>query len=65
MVLQDVVATRERPYGPRVIEVRGVSKRYDEKPAVDDLAFPWYRGTCTEELDWAVCSYAATHDAAD
>ena len=37
MVLQGVVRTREKPYGDGVIDVRGVTKRYGEKLAVDDL----------------------------
>jgi ABC-2 type transport system ATP-binding protein len=47
MVLQDVVATRETPYGSRVIEVRGVSKRYGEKVAVDNLTFSVASGIVT------------------
>jgi len=47
MVPQDVVPTRETPYGPRVIEVRGVSKRYGEKVAVDDLTFSVAPGIVT------------------
>jgi ABC-2 type transport system ATP-binding protein len=47
MVLQDVVATRGKPYGDGVIEVRGVSKRYGEKVAVDDLTFSVAPGIVT------------------
>jgi len=47
MVLQSVVATRGKPYGAGVIEVRGVSKRYGEKLAVDDLTFSVAPGIVT------------------
>jgi ABC-2 type transport system ATP-binding protein len=47
MVLRDVVATRGKPYGDGVIEVRGVSKRYGEKLAVDDLTFSVAPGIVT------------------
>ena len=47
MVLQGVVATRGKPYGDGVIEVRGVSKRYGEKLAVDDLTFSVAPGIVT------------------
>ena len=47
MVLQGVVATRGKPYGAGVIEVRGVSKRYGEKVAVDDLTFSVAPGIVT------------------
>jgi ABC-2 type transport system ATP-binding protein len=47
MVLQDVVSARERPYGEVVIDVRGVSKRYGEKVAVDDLSFEVQPGIVT------------------
>jgi ABC-2 type transport system ATP-binding protein len=47
MVLQGVVATRGKPYGAGVIEVRGVSKRYGEKLAVDDLTFSVAPGIVT------------------
>jgi hypothetical protein len=39
IVLQGVVPARETPYGDGVIDVRGVTKRYGEKVAVDDLTF--------------------------
>jgi ABC-2 type transport system ATP-binding protein len=47
MVLQDVVAARKTPYGDGVIDVRGVSKRYGEKVAVDDLSFSVSPGIVT------------------
>jgi ABC-2 type transport system ATP-binding protein len=47
MVLQVVVATSGRPYGGGVIDVRGVTKRYGEKLAVDDLTFQVQPGVVT------------------
>jgi ABC-2 type transport system ATP-binding protein len=47
MVLQDVVGARKTPYGDGVIEVRGVTKRYGEKVAVDDLTFSVAPGIVT------------------
>jgi len=47
MVPQDVVAARKTPYGDGVIDVRGVTKRYGEKVAVDDLSFSVSPGIVT------------------
>jgi ABC-2 type transport system ATP-binding protein len=47
MVLRDVVAARKTPYGDGVIDVRGVTKRYGEKVAVDDLSFSVSPGIVT------------------
>jgi ABC-2 type transport system ATP-binding protein len=47
MVLQDVVAAYKKPYGDGMIDVRGVSKRYGEKLAVDDLSFSVSPGIVT------------------
>jgi ABC-2 type transport system ATP-binding protein len=47
MVLQAVVPTRGTPYVDGVIDVRGVSKRYGEKLAVDDLTFSVAPGVVT------------------
>ena len=47
IVLRGVVRAHETPYGDRVIEVRGVSKRYGEKLAVDDLTFSVSPGMVT------------------
>jgi ABC-2 type transport system ATP-binding protein len=47
MVLQGVVGAPEKPYGDGVIDVRGVSKRYGEKLAVDDLTFSVAPGIVT------------------
>jgi ABC-2 type transport system ATP-binding protein len=47
MVLQGVVGSRGKPYGAGVIDVRGVSKRYGEKLAVDDLTFSVAPGIVT------------------
>jgi ABC-2 type transport system ATP-binding protein len=47
MVLWVVVRTRGKPYGDRMIDVRGVSKRYGEKLAVDDLSFQVQSGVVT------------------
>jgi ABC-2 type transport system ATP-binding protein len=41
------VAARESPYGEVVIDVRGVTKRYGEKVAVDDLSFSVAPGVVT------------------
>ena len=47
MVLRGVVGTRSAPYGDGVIDVRGVTKRYGEKVAVDDLTFSVIPGVVT------------------
>jgi len=47
MVLWVVVRTRGKPYGDRMIDVRGVTKRYGEKLAVDDLTFAVKPGIVT------------------
>jgi ABC-2 type transport system ATP-binding protein len=47
MVLQVVVRTCLAPYGDGVINVRGVTKRYGEKVAVDDLSFSVSPGIVT------------------
>lgn len=47
IVLQSVVPALETPYGDGVIDVQGVSKRYGEKLAVDDLTFSVSPGVVT------------------
>jgi ABC-2 type transport system ATP-binding protein len=47
MVLGDVVPRRWTPYVDGVIDVRGVTKRYGEKVAVDDLTFSVTPGIVT------------------
>jgi len=47
MGLGDVVPTRWTPYVDGVIDVRGVTKRYGEKLAVDDLTFSVTPGIVT------------------
>jgi ABC-2 type transport system ATP-binding protein len=47
MVPAGVVREHWRPYGDGVIDVRGVSKRYGEKVAVDDLTFSVRPGIVT------------------
>jgi ABC-2 type transport system ATP-binding protein len=47
MVLPGVVPARGTPYVDGVIDVRGVSKRYGEKVAVDDLSFQVQSGVVT------------------
>jgi ABC-2 type transport system ATP-binding protein len=47
MVLWVVVRTRGKPYGDRMIDVRGVTKRYGEKLAVEDLTFSVKPGIVT------------------
>jgi len=47
MVLRGVVRARWAPYGDGVIDVRGVTKRYGEKVAVDDLTFSVIPGIVT------------------
>lgn len=47
MILWGVVVARKTPYGDGVIDVRGVTKRYGEKVAVDDLTFSVAPGIVT------------------
>jgi ABC-2 type transport system ATP-binding protein len=47
MILQGVVVALETSYGDCVIDVRGVTKRYGEKVAVDDLTFSVTPGIVT------------------
>jgi hypothetical protein len=63
MVLQVVVWACLAPYRGGVIDVRGATKRYGEKVAVDDLSpgggFALYRGSTIVLL--AIAAYMLVH----